>query len=84
MTRFKERMPEMKRLLLIAVLMFAGAAFAEGDLPFWGPETSNATNVVPTAFASAAVTVETRAFTWFFSEGIDFSSCPVGFMLLFR
>lgn len=70
----------------IALSLTAGLALSAtaSDLPFWGPDSSGKTNCVATASASADAIIESRAFTWMFAEGIDFSSCPVGFLLLFR
>lgn len=71
------------KAVTILMLTLARVAMAE-DLPFWGPESSGATNLVSTVSASLDATVESRAFTWLTSGGIDFSSCPVGFLLFFK
>ena len=73
----------MKKILFSGLMACTAIAFAE-DLPFWGGESSNATNVVPSASKDIGATVDMRWFTEDVSNGIDFSSIPVGFLLLFR
>lgn len=73
----------MKKIACFGLMILAISALAE-NLPFWGGETSNATNVVASASRDVSAFVDMRWFTEDVSDGIDFSSIPVGFLLLFR